>query len=105
MSRRQFRPRNRQHKTWMARCPPTDPAGKLWESLNTGRLVWDARQIRVYGSVTDVYLSGQLVCRNNDEVAIVVQHLDRHVSLTRAEPGCVSFSVTLLETSWAGRCP
>jgi quinol monooxygenase YgiN len=44
--------------------------------------------------VTAVYLSGQLVCRNNNQVAVVVQHLDRHVTLTRAEPGCVSFSVT-----------
>jgi quinol monooxygenase YgiN len=49
--------------------------------------------IREDGSVTDVYLSGQLVCRNTDDVAIVVQHLDRHITLTRAEPGCVSFSV------------
>ncbi len=44
--------------------------------------------------MTDVYLSGQLVCRNTDDVAIVVQHLDRHVTLTRAEAGCVSFNVT-----------
>jgi quinol monooxygenase YgiN len=44
--------------------------------------------------VTDVYLTGQLVCRNNNDVAIVVQHLGRHVTLTRAEPGCVSFTVT-----------
>jgi hypothetical protein len=78
----------------MARCSYTDPAGKLWETLKPGRLDWDAREIREYGSVTDVYLSGQLVCRNNNEVAVVVQHLDRHVTLTRAESGCVSFSVT-----------
>jgi quinol monooxygenase YgiN len=44
--------------------------------------------------MTDVYLSGQLLCRNTDDVAIVVEHLDRHVMLTRAEAGCVSFSVT-----------
>ena len=44
--------------------------------------------------VTAVYLTGQLVCRDSEEVAIVVQHLDRHVTLTRAEPGCVSFGVT-----------
>ena len=44
--------------------------------------------------MSDVYLSGQLVCRNTDDVAIVVQHLDRYVMLTRAEAGCVSFTVT-----------
>ena len=42
----------------------------------------------------DVYLSGQLVCRDNDDVAIVVQHLARHVALTRNEAGCVSFCVS-----------
>ena len=44
--------------------------------------------------MTDVYLSGQLVCRNTEDVAIVAQHLDCHIMLTRAEAGCVSFSVT-----------
>ncbi|PNI09904.1 antibiotic biosynthesis monooxygenase [Arthrobacter sp. AFG7.2] len=44
--------------------------------------------------MTDVYLSGQLVCRNTNDIAIVVQHLDEHVMLTRAEAGCVSFTVT-----------
>ena len=34
------------------------------------------------------------MCRNSDDVAIVVQYLDRHVMLTRAEEGCVSFTVT-----------
>lgn len=51
-------------------------------------------QIREDGSVTDVYLSGQLVCRNTQDVGIIAQHLDCHVTLTRAEAGCVSFSVT-----------
>jgi hypothetical protein len=51
-------------------------------------------RIREDGSVTDVYLSGQLVCRNTEDVAIVAQHLDCHIMLTRAEAGCVSFSVT-----------
>ncbi len=34
------------------------------------------------------------MCRNSDDVAIVVQHFDSHVTLTLAEAGCVSFSVT-----------
>lgn len=44
--------------------------------------------------MTDVHLSGLLVCRDHDDVAVVVQHLDRHVGLTLAEVGCISFSVT-----------
>lgn len=44
--------------------------------------------------MTDVHLSGHLVCRDNDDIAVVVQHLAHHVALTRAEVGCVSFSVT-----------
>ena len=44
--------------------------------------------------MTDDRLSRQLVCRDNDDVAVVVQHLGRHVALTRAEVGCISFHVT-----------
>ncbi|PNI09772.1 antibiotic biosynthesis monooxygenase [Arthrobacter sp. AFG7.2] len=44
--------------------------------------------------MTDVYLSGQFVCRNAEDVAIVAQHLDCHLLLTQAEAGCVSFRVT-----------
>lgn len=40
-----------------------------------------------------IRLSGQLVCRDGDEAAIVLQHLPLHISLTRTEPGCVSFEV------------
>ncbi|HKU36376.1 MAG TPA: antibiotic biosynthesis monooxygenase [Paenarthrobacter sp.] len=43
--------------------------------------------------MTEVRLSGQLVCRDLDEVAVVVEHLARHIELTLAEPGCVQFSV------------
>ncbi|EEW25957.1 putative quinol monooxygenase [Rhodobacter ferrooxidans] len=41
-----------------------------------------------------VRLSGQLICANDAEVAVVSQHLPEHIRLTRAEPGCLSFSVT-----------
>ena len=43
--------------------------------------------------MTQVVLSGQLVCADDAELAVVQQHLPRHVELTRAEPGCVSFEV------------
>lgn len=43
--------------------------------------------------MTDVHLSGHLVCRDSADVALVVRHLERHVELTRAEPGCISFDV------------
>jgi quinol monooxygenase YgiN len=40
-----------------------------------------------------VVLSGQLVCASDDEVAVVQRHLPRHIDLTRAEQGCISFEV------------
>jgi quinol monooxygenase YgiN len=50
--------------------------------------------MREDGSMTEVHLSGELVCRDDDERAVVVVHLARHIALTRAEVGCVSFEVT-----------
>lgn len=44
--------------------------------------------------MTKVHLSGELICRDTDDMSIVGQHLQRHVMLTRAEAGCLSFSVT-----------
>lgn len=41
-----------------------------------------------------VFLTGRLVCTSNAEVELVERHLPLHVELTRAEPGCVSFTVT-----------
>jgi quinol monooxygenase YgiN len=46
-----------------------------------------------YGMTPQVVLSGQLVCASDDEVAVVQQHLPRHIDLTRAEQGCISFDV------------
>ena len=43
---------------------------------------------------SEVRLSGQLVCHTEDQAATVRDHLPLHLSLTRAEPGCLSFSVT-----------
>jgi quinol monooxygenase YgiN len=41
-----------------------------------------------------VRLTGQLVCADQDQARIVLDHLPEHVRLTRAEPGCVLFNVT-----------
>jgi quinol monooxygenase YgiN len=43
--------------------------------------------------MSNVILTGQLVCRDQEQVAVVVQHLLLHTQLTRAEPGCLSFEV------------
>ena len=50
-----------------------------------------------------VFLTGELVCQNDDEVALVVANLPEHIALTRAEPGCVSFSVEREGTSMTWR--
>lgn len=44
--------------------------------------------------MTDVRLTGRLVCKTADEARRVAIHLPQHIALTRAEPGCVSFDVT-----------
>ncbi|WP_395540122.1 putative quinol monooxygenase [Neotabrizicola sp. sgz301269] len=41
-----------------------------------------------------ISLSGRLICATADEADLVRQHLPEHLWLTRAEPGCLSFSVT-----------
>lgn len=41
-----------------------------------------------------VRLRGRLICRDVAEANVVHGHLARHVVLTRAEPGCLSFEVT-----------
>lgn len=40
-----------------------------------------------------VKLTGRLVCADDDEAAAVLRHLPRHVELTRAETGCLHFTV------------
>lgn len=40
-----------------------------------------------------VRLSGQLVCADGAQRALVEEHLPRHLELTHAEPGCLSFAV------------
>ena len=44
--------------------------------------------------MSDVHLIGQLVCATVEEARVVSLHLPRHIELTRAEVGCISFDVT-----------
>ena len=46
------------------------------------------------GQKTGVRLTGQLICRDDREAAVVARHLPDHVALTRREPGCLSFAVS-----------
>ncbi len=41
-----------------------------------------------------IRLRGQMVCMTQDEVQAVRSHLPAHLTLTRAEPGCLTFEVT-----------
>jgi quinol monooxygenase YgiN len=43
--------------------------------------------------VPEVRLHGLLVCDDEDEAALIVEHLPRHIALTRQEPGCLDFAV------------
>lgn len=43
--------------------------------------------------MNNIFLTGQLICQGDGEIAIVAEFLPRHIELTRAEPGCVSFEV------------
>ncbi|MCS5718842.1 antibiotic biosynthesis monooxygenase [Herbiconiux sp. CPCC 205763] len=45
----------------------------------------------------EVRLRGFLVCASQYEARIVAEHLPDHIALTRAEPGCLSFEVTLTD--------
>ncbi|KQM23419.1 MULTISPECIES: putative quinol monooxygenase [unclassified Frigoribacterium] len=44
--------------------------------------------------MTEVHLSGHLICGTEEEARIVSFHLPTHVELTRAEVGCLAFDVT-----------
>lgn len=43
--------------------------------------------------MSTVLLTGQLVCNDQEQVAVVAQHLPLHIKLTRAEQGCLFFEV------------
>ncbi|MDR1999188.1 MAG: antibiotic biosynthesis monooxygenase [Frankiaceae bacterium] len=41
-----------------------------------------------------MHLTGQLICKTEEEAAVVNCHLPRHIELTLGEPGCLFFQVT-----------
>ncbi|MFS0866987.1 putative quinol monooxygenase [Microbacterium sp. 179-B 1A2 NHS] len=43
--------------------------------------------------MSEIHLTGHLVCRTSDEVATVAAHLPEHTRRTRAEAGCLHFEV------------
>lgn len=43
--------------------------------------------------MSEVRLSGYLRCKNDSEADLVKEYLPKHIALTRAEPGCISFEV------------
>nr|WP_228375942.1 antibiotic biosynthesis monooxygenase [Microbacterium enclense] len=43
---------------------------------------------------TEVTLSGELVCADEQEASRVRRLLTEHIALTRSEPGCIAFDVT-----------
>ncbi|WP_299961872.1 antibiotic biosynthesis monooxygenase [uncultured Roseobacter sp.] len=53
--------------------------------------------------MTEVRLTGRLICATPDEAARVRSALPAHIALTRAEPGCLFFEVTPTENPliWA----
>lgn len=44
-----------------------------------------------------IRLRGHLICVTPDEAAAVQSHVDEHIRLTRAEPGCLTFEVSPTE--------
>ena len=40
-----------------------------------------------------IHLVGKLICKDDEEAAIVATYLPEHIRLSRAEPGCLSFEV------------
>lgn len=44
-----------------------------------------------------IRLRGQLICMNEGELQAVRQHLAGHIALIRAEPGCLTFEVTVTD--------
>jgi len=41
-----------------------------------------------------IYLSGRLICTNEQDVRTLRAHLPEHIRLSRAESGCLSFDVS-----------
>ncbi len=50
--------------------------------------------------MNNIILTGQLICQNDDETAVVTELLPRHLELTLAESGCISFAVEQSDNPW-----
>ncbi|MGO3715437.1 MAG: putative quinol monooxygenase [Glutamicibacter arilaitensis] len=51
-------------------------------------------------SMGTVILEGKLLCTDAAEVELVKKLLPEHIRLTKAEPGCISFTVTQSQDPW-----
>lgn len=50
--------------------------------------------------MNNIILTGQLICQSGDETAVVTEFLPRHLDLTLAESGCISFEVEQSDNPW-----
>ncbi|MHA7175951.1 putative quinol monooxygenase [Arthrobacter sp. Sr24] len=50
--------------------------------------------------MNNIILTGQLICQDDAETALVKKFLPRHVELTLAESGCISFAVQQSVNPW-----
>ncbi|MGL4236036.1 putative quinol monooxygenase [Tabrizicola sp.] len=41
-----------------------------------------------------IRVTGHLICATTEDAEIVARYLPDHISLSRAEPGCITFDVT-----------
>jgi quinol monooxygenase YgiN len=46
------------------------------------------------GQMSEIHLTGWLVCTTDEQARVVTLRLPDHIRLTRAEAGCISFDVT-----------
>ncbi len=70
---------------------------------NAGFLTDDTRHCTYQcedGFMSNVFLSGHLICGDQDQATVVAEFLPLHIELTRAEQGCLSFEVNLTENPW-----
>ncbi|MCM0622058.1 SRPBCC domain-containing protein [Nocardioides bruguierae] len=68
------------------------PAG-IDAEVHTAALASSLDNLARHLGEAHVVLRGVLVCRDESETRVVTDHLDEHVALTRAEPGCLDFAV------------
>ncbi|WP_151717448.1 putative quinol monooxygenase [Gemmobacter serpentinus] len=48
-----------------------------------------------------IRLRGQMICMNAEDRQAVLAHMQNHIALTRAEPGCLSFEISETEDAFA----